>query len=477
MKKYFIFGFLISLIGIIPFILHLNSDYKITLIGDNPVKVECKDDYNDEGVIVKQFGFNTDNYTVTNKVDTNILGEQEVIYKAGNNSVKRIVQVVDSKNPEITLLGNEELEVEYNTVFEDPGFSALDNYDGNLTEKMVVTNNVDTKKLGEYEAIYEVTDSSKNTTKKVRKVKVVDTTAPQIKLNRKNNISIALNSRININDFKAIDNYDGDITSKVKVSGNVNTSKAGKYKVTYTVSDSSNNVTTLETNINVGNTSSSGIPVLMYHWFYDDTKGEKPGTTNSHNYIAKSEFEKQMKYLKDNNYYFPTWKELNDYIDGKIDLPKKSVILTDDDCLQSFFDVALPVFQKYEVPFTSFCITKKSNWQKYVGEKYLTFESHTNALHNRICKGSWNGAVMCKDYDTIYDDLKLSIEKVGNSDSFAYPFGHYNDNTIKAIKEAGIKLAFTIKNGRVKKGANKYKLPRVRISRGTSLSTFKKLVK
>ncbi len=83
---------------------------------------------------------------------------------------------------------------------------------------------------------------------------------------------------------------------------------------------------------------------------------------------------------------------------------------------------------------------------------------------------------MCKDYDTIRDDLKLSIEKVKNTYSFAYPFGHYNDNTIKALKEVGIKLAFTIKNGKVKKGMNKYKLPRVRISRGTSIETYKRLI-
>ena len=63
-----------------------------------------------------------------------------------------------------------------------------------------------------------------------------------------------------------------------------------------------------------------------------------------------------------------------------------------------------------------------------------------------------------------------------NNDSFAYPFGHYNNNTINALKKNGIKLAFTINEGNVKRGANKYKLPRVRISHGTSISTYKKLV-
>lgn len=107
----------------------------------------------------------------------------------------------------------------------------------------------------------------------------------------------------------------------------------------------------------------------------------------------------------------------------------------------------------------------------------MEFQSHTDSLHERICKGSWDGAVMCKPYDVINEDIKLLVEKVKSNYAFAYPFGHYNDKIIKALKSNGIKLAFTIKEGRVKKGANKYKLPRVRVSRYTSIETYKRLVK
>ena len=47
---------------------------------------------------------------------------------------------------------------------------------------------------------------------------------------------------------------------------------------------------------------------------------------------------------------------------------------------------------------------------------------------------------------------------------------------VKALKETGYKLAFTTEAGRVKVGANKYALPRVRISKTTTLSQFKKMV-
>ena len=37
-----------------------------------------------------------------------------------------------------------------------PAYSAKDNYDGDLTKKVVITNNIDTTKAGIYDVIYEV---------------------------------------------------------------------------------------------------------------------------------------------------------------------------------------------------------------------------------------------------------------------------------------------------------------------------------
>src|SRR5574344_2835993 len=220
---------------------------------------------------------------------------------------------------------------------------------------------------------------------------------------------------LNINDFTATDNYDGDLTNKVKVTGEVNNKKEGLYKVTYTVSDSNNNTAVLDTWINVQKKNTSGVPVLMYHWFYDDTKGETYGKVNSHDYMSKSNFESEIKYLVDNNYYFPTYEELEKYIDGKISLPKKSIILTSDDGKESFYNIAGEVIEKYKVPMTSFVITKNKNWKKHTDNKYIVFESHSDNLHNRGCKGDMNGDMMCKKESYILNDLMLSRKKLGDN--------------------------------------------------------------
>ena len=73
--------------------------------------------------------------------------------------------------------------------------------------------------------------------------------------------------------------------------------------------------------------SEDGLPVLMYHFFYDKSKDSgKDG-----NWIEISNFEEQMKYLAENDFYFPTWEQVENYIDGKQELPEKSIVITVDD--------------------------------------------------------------------------------------------------------------------------------------------------
>lgn len=448
--------------------------YHIKLNGKKYEVVNYDSEYVDKGVNVKYRGKDYKDVKVINNVNTSKLGKYLILYTAGNNINKRIVEVVDMEEPKITLNGSD-TEVNIYEKYKEPGYRAIDNYDGNISDKVMIESNVDINKLGSYYVKYSVKDMSNNRTEVVRKVNVVDKEKPVIKFN--NSDYAIVGSNYNIKDFKAIDNYDGDITDKVVVKTNFDINKEGIYDVHYSVMDSNNNVTMITRKINVQEKNTSGIPVLMYHWFYDDTIGEESGKVNAHNYIAKTEVEKQVRFLKEEGYYFPTWQELIDYIDGKIDLPKKSVIATDDDCEESFFRVALPVFQKYEVPVTSFCITRKNTYQKYMNEPFLDMESHTEDLHTRKCDTTWDGAVMCTPYDKIYEDIKISVSKVKNTWSFAYPFGHYNDNTIKALKENDIKLAFTIANGRVKRNANKYKLPRVRISSWTTIDDYRNALK
>lgn len=209
------------------------------------------------------------------------------------------------------------------------------------------------------------------------------------------------------------------------------------------------------------------LPVLMYHFFYDKTKSK--GADN--NWIEVSDFDAQMKYLEDNNFYYPSWQEVEDYIDGKITLPDKSVVITVDDGDPSFFKLAIPIIEKHNAKATSFVIT---SWYMDYCDNYksnnVTYESHSDNMH--VGGKNGKGVMLSLAESKILADVKLSSEKLNGADIFCYPFGQYNDLDKKVLKKAGYKLAFTTKGGRVKKGSDKYALPRVRTSKGMSLKSF-----
>lgn len=216
--------------------------------------------------------------------------------------------------------------------------------------------------------------------------------------------------------------------------------------------------------------SDSGLPVLMYHFFYDKNEREP----QDGNWIEINDFEQQIKYLSENDFYFPTWEEVEEYIDGKTELPEKSVVITVDDGDPSFFELGVPIIQKYNVQATSFVV---AYWYGDVAqnkENNISYQSHSYDMHKG--GGNGKGVMLSWSYEKMVEDLKTSQEVLGGANIFCYPFGQYNELDIKALKDTGFKLAFTTQGGRVKKGASKYELPRVRISGTTSLESFIKKV-
>lgn len=78
-----------------------------------------------------------------------------------------------------------------------------------------------------------------------------DTAGPVITLNGSNSITLKVGEVYTELGAKATDAKDGDLTSKIITTGSVNTAVAGTYTITYTVSDSSGNVTKSTRTVNV----------------------------------------------------------------------------------------------------------------------------------------------------------------------------------------------------------------------------------
>lgn len=219
----------------------------------------------------------------------------------------------------------------------------------------------------------------------------------------------------------------------------------------------------------------NGLAICMYHYVYD--KDNPPDKINS-NYIEVDALEEELKYLVDNNYFFPTWEEIRQYIDGKILLPEKSIVLTFDDGSRNFLELGAPLFEKYKIPVTSFLITSKSGDEKVAEYEsdYVTFQSHSHDMHRAGGYIGHGGIFTALSHDEAVADLQESIKICKNRDAFAYPFGDYSDSCVQAVSDAGFLCAVTTEYGRAYPGDNPLLLPRMRMSHGQSLDAFISMV-
>ncbi len=98
------------------------------------------------------------------EVDINTLGEYPVVYKAKANGVESEIHVTyivkDVRRPVITLIGGEEITLPRGEQYVEPGYTAEDIYDGDVTH-LVETEIIDQTDNG-FTVLYTVTDSNGN---------------------------------------------------------------------------------------------------------------------------------------------------------------------------------------------------------------------------------------------------------------------------------------------------------------------------
>lgn len=213
----------------------------IILNGPSVLKMEVNSKY-------KELGINT--YSIKNykvKINSNVnpkkLGTYFVEYKINNIFKKtRKVIIVDSKGPEIKLKGNKNTNVCSYETYKDEGYIAIDNYDGDITNK--VKTEIKTDKI-----IYTIEDSNGNKTKKVRNLILKDDKEPKITLNGNNYVYVHQGEEYKDEGAIAIDNCDGNIA--VNIINNVNTNELGEYKVIYEAIDKANNKAIVERTVKV----------------------------------------------------------------------------------------------------------------------------------------------------------------------------------------------------------------------------------
>lgn len=222
------------------------------------------------------------------------------------------------------------------------------------------------------------------------------------------------------------------------------------------------------------------IPILTFHRITSDNVKVK--YFKNYQWVAAvSDFEKQMKYLKDNDYKTISVDEFKNWYDGNIEYPKKTILITFDDGDYEQYYLVLPILKKYNFKATSFIVgsrtklttfnfinNQKSNYIgldkiNEIGKKYPNFEfqSHSYDLHYR------NAGKMPIEYFKDYYDLTsdfIKNKKFGFR-YIAYPYGAYTKEMILAAKNNNIEMGFAFdKYVCAKRTSPRYVIPRIKIN-------------
>ena len=226
----------------------------ITLNGAASVDLIVGDTYTELGAtaIDNIDGDITGNISVGgDTVNTSAAGVYQVTYNvsdAAGNAATEVIRTVtvtaDTTAPVITLTGASTINLEQGDSYTDQGATATDNIDGNLTSSIVVGGDtVDTNVVGSYVITYNVSDNAGNAAVEVTRTVNVnqDSTIPVITLIGASTINLNIGDAYNEQGATAIDNFDGDISVSIVITGTVNSASAGTYFINYNVSDAAGN--------------------------------------------------------------------------------------------------------------------------------------------------------------------------------------------------------------------------------------------
>lgn len=263
------------------------AERTVQVIDDTPPEITLKTD--PDAYTLPGHPYEEEGYTATDNYDGDITDQvtseekDGIVYysvtdSSGNTATAERKIVYDDRTPPvITLAGDNPLTVEKGTEVQDPGYTAIDDCDGDITDQVTVTQNGDV-------IDYTATDAHGNTATVQRTLNYVDTTPPVITLSGNGEMTIQSGENFTDPGYSAQDTGDGDLTGSVTTSGCVDPGTPGDYTITYSVTDSAGNTGTAQRLVHVKQPPENPGDKVVYLTFDD---GPGPYTQQLLDVLAK----------------------------------------------------------------------------------------------------------------------------------------------------------------------------------------------
>lgn len=324
------------------------------------------------------------------------------------------------------LIGNKEVQIEIHEAYEEKGVYVTKNFK-RMNRNIHIQNNVDNSKIGHYEVVYSFEKASIK-----RRVVVKDTLPPIITLIG-DSIEICFqNENYQDKGINVMDNSKQDLTSRTKITQNIDSSKIGEYKIVYEVRDEANNKSSIERIVKVVENPMN----MSLHYHYDKLDNQRIGwwfkKANDHERKTSTYDESLMK--KYHAYY--------------IGIDEKVLYLTFDEGGNNitYMKEIVDILNNHDV-HASFFLTRNYIASEAELMNQLILHGHEIGNHTRSHYDMTtlaNGSDCDRFVNEIMDTHKTIFEvtKVMPPKIFRFPKGDFSERTLAMVSDLGFRSYF-----------------------------------
>lgn len=240
---------LIFLVTLLPILLvaawsvcdQIKNNYVIdvNMKGEALMMVEYGESFSDPGISASGYGRIYDrarenlSVSAVSNVNTEKIGNYQITYTISYKNTEKVITrkvlVQDTTAPQIYLTEDATYTLP-GTDYQEAGYTATDNYDGDLTSLVE-------REEKDGSIYYTVTDQAGNTATAVRPIPYDDPIPPTLYIKGDETIAMTAGKEFQDPGYFAFDNCDGDITDQIKVVGAVDGFTPGTYTLQYKVED------------------------------------------------------------------------------------------------------------------------------------------------------------------------------------------------------------------------------------------------
>lgn len=187
------------------------------------------------------------------------------------------------------------------------------------------------------------------------------------------------------------------------------------------------------------------VPVLLYHHIQPDAQAQALGQKAIS--VDSAVFDQQMDYLATHGYQTIAAETLADALLNHTPLPQKSIVLTFDDGYSDIYTYAYPVFQKYHLTANLMIPTGLLGGSDYMSWGQLL--EMTNSGLVQVSDHTWshyainNGPLTKIKYEIETAKQQLESNLGQKVNTFAYPYGVFDNRAISVLRQDGFTAAFS----------------------------------